>query len=78
MYIYSLVDEECIPYVAQDTKCTIPFRNPTLLASGCNPPESPSKRKNRYTVSPPVKIGSESDIMYEISTSGPLQGMYYI
>lgn len=66
-----LVDEECFPYEATDKKCTIKKKG-RLLEAGCSAP--PYKdRKNRYTVSPAYRLGNETDIMYEITRSGPVQ-----
>lgn len=76
--IFSLVNEECFPYVgAKNVKCTneILRGKKSLMASGCIPPSSPEKRVNRYHVSPPHRLGNETDIMYDIITSGPVQGL---
>ncbi|XP_018568310.1 tubulointerstitial nephritis antigen-like isoform X2 [Anoplophora glabripennis] len=66
-----LVDEECFPYDATDKKCTIRKKG-RLLDAGCSPPLY-KDRKNRYTVSPAYRLGNETDIMYEITRSGPVQ-----
>lgn len=71
-FVFRLVDEECFPYEATDKKCTIKKKG-RLLEAGCSAP--PYKdRKNRYTVSPAYRLGNETDIMYEITRSGPVQG----
>ncbi|XP_056640720.1 tubulointerstitial nephritis antigen-like [Diorhabda sublineata] len=68
---YGLVDEDCFPYVARNERCTIKRRG-TLEAAGCRPPVY-SDRRGRYTVGPAYRLGNETDIMYEITKSGPVQ-----
>lgn len=77
--IFRLVNEECFPYVGGNKRCTIPWKKTkSLKGSGCIPPSSPSTRVNRYTVSPAHRLGNETDIMYEIINSGPVQGRYHL
>lgn len=75
-YIFSssrrLVDKDCFPYVGHNSSCTIRRRGP-LLEAGCRQP-SYEGRKARYDVGPAYRLGNETDIMYEILTSGPVQG----
>ncbi|KAJ8925455.1 hypothetical protein NQ315_009289 [Exocentrus adspersus] len=66
-----LVDEDCFPYAAKFEKCLVK-RKGRLLDAGCQPPPY-KERKNRYTVTPAYRLGNETDIMYEITRSGPVQ-----
>lgn len=68
----SLVDEDCLPYVAHNSSCTIQRRG-TLQAAGCRAPNY-AGRTARYSVGPAYRLGNETDIMYEILNSGPVQG----
>ncbi|XP_074042545.1 secreted Wg-interacting molecule [Leptinotarsa decemlineata] len=68
---YGLVDEECFPYVGRNEPCTIK-RQGSLARAGCRPPKY-GDRKSRYTVGPAYRLGNETDIMYEITKSGPVQ-----
>ncbi|CAH2000246.1 unnamed protein product [Acanthoscelides obtectus] len=68
---FGLVDEECFPYVAENEPCTI-RRSGKLVESGCKPPRF-SERTRRYSVGPAYRLGNETDIMYEIIKSGPVQ-----
>ena len=71
------MNEECFPYQGvENVKCKIPLRKRTLVASGCVPPRSPAKRIHRYHVSPPHLLGNETDIIYDIMNSGPVQGSF--
>lgn len=72
--VFRLVDEDCFPYKANNTACTIKKKG-RILEAGCKPPSS-KYRKNRYTVSPAYRLGNETDIMFEITRSGPVQGKY--
>lgn len=69
---HGLVDEECLPYVANVTRC--PFRpRHDLVQDGCrirNP-----QRTSRYKVGPPSRLKREEDIMYDIMESGPVQAI---
>ncbi|CAG9855972.1 unnamed protein product [Phyllotreta striolata] len=67
---YGLVDEECFPYVASNTACPFKKRG-SLQQAGCRPKFS--DRVARYTVGPAYRLGNETDIMYEITRSGPVQ-----
>ncbi|KAJ8947883.1 hypothetical protein NQ318_010029 [Aromia moschata] len=67
-----LVDEDCFSYTGRTEKCFIKTKQ-TLLESGCKEPFY-SERVNRYTVGPAYRLGNETDIMYEITRSGPVQG----
>lgn len=44
------------------------------MAAGCRPPANPL-RKELYKVGPAYRLGNETDIMVEILTSGPVQGI---
>ncbi|CAH1163468.1 unnamed protein product [Phaedon cochleariae] len=68
---YGLVDEDCFPYVGRNENCFIK-RQGNLLQSRCKPPLY-GNRKARYGVGPAYRLGNESDIMYEITRSGPVQ-----
>ncbi|XP_050510124.1 tubulointerstitial nephritis antigen-like [Diabrotica virgifera virgifera] len=68
---YGLVDEDCFPYVARNERCTIKRRG-TLEAAGCRQQRF-AERRGRYTVGPAYRLGNETDIMYEITRSGPVQ-----
>lgn len=70
-----MVDEECFPYVARNERCPIKRRG-TLQQAGCTPKFS--DRVARYTVGPAYRLGNETDIMYEITRSGPVQGKLQI
>lgn len=58
--------------MAESVSCKI-GRKGNLLQSGCRPPTKVN-RKSRYRVGPAYKLGNETDIMYEIIRSGPVQG----
>lgn len=45
-----------------------------MEAAGCRPPANPL-RKELYKVGPAYRLGNETDIMVEILTSGPVQGI---
>lgn len=66
-----MVDEECFPYRGEKVQCTIPKRG--NLLSKCKPPPNPY-RTEKYRVAPAYRLGNETDIMYEIMKSGPVQG----
>ncbi|XP_047540436.1 tubulointerstitial nephritis antigen [Vanessa atalanta] len=67
-----IVDEECFPYKAADTKC--PFRSKgNLIEAGCRIPVK--QRTSRYKVAPPGRLSNERDIMYDIMDSGPVQAV---
>ncbi|XP_048518010.1 tubulointerstitial nephritis antigen-like [Dendroctonus ponderosae] len=69
---YGVVDEDCFPYTGNNnTICSIRRFGP-LRASGCTPPRY-SERTGRYKVGPAYRLGNETDIMYEIMRSGPVQ-----
>ncbi|CAG9131612.1 unnamed protein product [Plutella xylostella] len=72
---HGLVDEECLPYVANVTRC--PFRpRHDLVQDGCRP-RNP-QRTSRYKVGPPSRLKREEDIMYDIMESGPVQARVLI
>lgn len=68
---YGVVDEQCFPYTGRNTTCSIRRLGP-LRAAGCVPPKY-SERTERYKVGPAYRLGNETDIMYEIMRSGPVQ-----
>ncbi|KAG5882215.1 hypothetical protein JTB14_024726 [Gonioctena quinquepunctata] len=68
---YGLVDEECFPYVGRNEPCIIKKQG-TLARAGCKQPLW-ADRKLRYSVGPAYRLGNETDIMYEITKSGPVQ-----
>ncbi|XP_066249121.1 tubulointerstitial nephritis antigen-like [Euwallacea similis] len=69
---YGVVDEPCFPYTGQSTTaCTVRRAGP-LRAAGCTPPKY-SDRTERYKVGPAYRLGNETDIMFEIMRSGPVQ-----
>ncbi|KAL1501190.1 hypothetical protein ABEB36_006567 [Hypothenemus hampei] len=69
---YGIVDEQCFPYTGNNfTTCSVRRSGP-LRAAGCTPPKY-SERTERYKVGPVYRLGNETDIMYEILKSGPVQ-----
>ncbi|KAF2893995.1 hypothetical protein ILUMI_12178 [Ignelater luminosus] len=68
---FGVVDENCYPYTGHDEKCRIPKKG-NLLTSRCAPPYDVD-RKEKYKVGPAYRLGNETDIMYEIIQSGPVQ-----
>ncbi|XP_060518366.1 tubulointerstitial nephritis antigen-like [Cylas formicarius] len=68
---FGLVDENCFPYVGNTTSCRI-RRFGDLATAGCTAPRY-SERTGRYKVGPSYKLGNETDIMYEMMRSGPVQ-----
>jgi len=70
---FGIVDEPCFPYVGTNEKCHIP-RKANLLTARCPPTTSPLvDRKDFYRVAPAYRLRNETDIMYEITQSGPVQ-----
>lgn len=69
---YSVVDEDCFRYTGKFEKCHIPRRG-NLLTSRCRQPLN-KDRKDKYKVAPAYRLGNETDVMYEIIHSGPVQG----
>lgn len=69
-----LVDEECYPWTGSNDQCRLRKRS-NLNAAGCRKPPNPL-RQELYKVGPAYRLGNETDIMQEILTSGPVQGMY--
>lgn len=73
-----MVDEPCYPYTATSgflERCRLPKRS-NLLTARCKPPAHPQTvlRTDLYRMGPAYRLGSEQDIMYEITESGPVQG----
>ncbi|RZC37298.1 Peptidase C1 domain containing protein [Asbolus verrucosus] len=68
---FGLVDENCFPYTASNEKCRIPRRG-NLIEAKCTLPQFVD-RKSKYKVAPAYRIGNETDIMYELLNSGPVQ-----
>ncbi|CAG9764409.1 unnamed protein product [Ceutorhynchus assimilis] len=69
---YGVVDEACFSYTGLNTTvCSIRRAGP-LKSAGCTPPRY-SERTQRYKVGPAYRLGNETDIMYEILRSGPVQ-----
>ncbi|KYB26628.1 Tubulointerstitial nephritis antigen-like [Tribolium castaneum] len=66
-----LVDEQCFPYSATNEKCRIPRRG-DLVTANCQLPTNVDRR-SKYKVAPAYRVGNETDIMYEILHSGPVQ-----
>lgn len=73
--IFRVVDEKCFPYTGKPEKCHIPRRG-TLRSARCSPAANPD-RKDKYRVAPAYRLGNETDIMYEIIHSGPVQGEFH-
>ncbi|KAL3287518.1 hypothetical protein HHI36_001987 [Cryptolaemus montrouzieri] len=67
---YGLVDEDCFPYVDHDVLCIIDQYG-DLATSSCTLP--PNGRRSKYVVAPAYRLGNETDIMFEILKSGPVQ-----
>lgn len=72
MLLCSLVDEDCFPYSGTTEKCRIPRRG-DLRSAGCDLPIN-VERTDKYRTAPAYRLGNETDIMYEIYKSGPVQG----
>lgn len=66
-----LVDEECYPYTGFQGKCKIQQYG-DLRTAGCRLP-SHGLRTSKYVTTPAYLLKNETDIMYEIMTSGPVQ-----
>ncbi|XP_044746629.1 tubulointerstitial nephritis antigen-like [Coccinella septempunctata] len=66
-----LVDEDCFPYEGYDKECAIDIFG-DLRANGCRIPAN-SQRTSKYVTAPAYRLGNETDIMYEIMVSGPVQ-----
>lgn len=60
-----------MPYTGIKQPCTIK-RYGGLLDAGCRLPDNPD-RTEKYRVAPAYRLGNETDIMYEIMRSGPVQ-----
>lgn len=73
--INSLVDEECYPWSGKNDKCKL-RKKTNLENAGCRAPEN-SLRTELYKVGPAYRLGNETDIMQEILTSGPVQGISF-
>lgn len=69
---YGVVDEDCYPYTGSNTSTCVIRRVGPLRAAGCTPPKY-SERTGRYKVGPAYRLGNETDIMFEILRSGPVQ-----
>lgn len=69
----SLVDDACFPYSGTTEKCRIP-RHGDLRSAGCDLPVN-VERTDKYRTAPAYRLGNETDIMYEIYKSGPVQGI---
>lgn len=69
-----LVPESCYSWVAAQTECRVPKKK-KLQMSKC-PQGRPSPFTPLYRVGPVYKLKSEKDIMFDIMTSGPVQGKY--
>lgn len=67
-----MVDEECLPYVGETSRCKVK-RYDTLSSAGCKLPTK-VPRDHLYRVGPAYSLNNESDIMIEIMESGPVQG----
>ncbi|KAF7277988.1 hypothetical protein GWI33_008984 [Rhynchophorus ferrugineus] len=69
---YGVVDEDCFSYTgSSESKCPIK-RTTTLSSANCIPPKY-SNRTELYKVGPAYRLGNETDIMYDIIRSGPVQ-----
>lgn len=66
------MDEDCFPYSGTTEKCRIPRRG-DLRSAGCDLPIN-VERTDKYRTAPAYRLGNETDIMYEIYKSGPVQG----
>ncbi|XP_045482167.1 tubulointerstitial nephritis antigen-like [Harmonia axyridis] len=66
-----LVDEECFPYKGFDMACDLDIFG-TLRDNRCRIPPN-SQRTSTYLTAPAYRLGNETDIMYEIMVSGPVQ-----
>lgn len=74
--MYRVVDSECFPYIAGANRCKV-RRFDNLQTAGCQLPSN-VPRKEFYRVGPAYSLNNETDIMIEISESGPVQGNFYI
>lgn len=68
---YGIVDDNCYPYTGHDEKCRIPKKG-NLFTARCSSPYNVDRRE-KYKVGPAYRLGNETDIMYEIFESGPVQ-----
>lgn len=68
---FGLVDEDCYPWKGTNEQCKLRKRT-DLKTAGCHPSTNPL-RTELYKVGPAYRLGNETDIMYEILTSGPVQ-----
>ncbi|KAK5647252.1 hypothetical protein RI129_002144 [Pyrocoelia pectoralis] len=68
---YGIVDENCYPYVGHDDSCRLP-KSGNLISARCSLPLNVGRRE-KYKVGPAYRLGNETDIMYEIMESGPVQ-----
>ncbi|CAH0550807.1 unnamed protein product [Brassicogethes aeneus] len=67
---FGVVDEPCFPYLGKEKTCTIKMRG-DLRRANCAAPSS--GRTQRYKVGPAYKLRNETDIMFDIMKSGPVQ-----
>lgn len=81
LYTCRLVSEECYPWEGRMAECAVPKKKKELSAT-C--PLSNRLRSDRtsktqlHRVGPVYRVATEEGIMYEIMTSGPVQGTYVI
>lgn len=80
VHVCRLVLEECYPWEGRMAECAVPKKKKELNAT-C--PRSFRSRSDRMTktqlrrVGPVYRVATEEGIMYEIMTSGSVQGMLY-
>lgn len=67
----SVADEDCYPYEAAVGRCRAK-KNSNLRTMQCEIPSN--NRDSLYKMGPAYSLNNETDIMWEISTYGPVQG----
>lgn len=70
--LYSVADDECYPYEAAVGRC-LAKKSDNLRTMGCKLPNN--NREALYKMGPAYSLNNETDIMWEISTYGPVQGL---
>ena len=73
-FFYSVADDECYPYQAAVERC-LAKKSDNLRTMGCKLPSN--QRESLYKMGPAYSLNNETDIMWEISTYGPVQGLLF-
>lgn len=79
MIFFRLITDECYPWVGRVTDCVVPKKKKELTA-----PCPRATRSNRvsktplHRVGPVYRVATEEGIMYEILTSGSVQGVFVV